>query len=158
MAGGVRSRVDRGTWLVLAQAVCLAVVWLWPSPPLWTLPTWVDVAGRVLIALALLLGLAGAWHLGRYLRIHPRPADRAELATTGVYRLVRHPIYAAVLIGSAAEAVLAARPEPLLGFAALAIVLHLKAGYEESLLRAHFGEAYDVYASRVPRLVPFARL
>jgi protein-S-isoprenylcysteine O-methyltransferase Ste14 len=63
-----------------------------------------------------------------------------------------------VLIGSAAEAVLAARPEPLLGFAALAIVLHLKAGYEESLLRAHFGEAYDTYASRVPRLVPFARL
>jgi protein-S-isoprenylcysteine O-methyltransferase Ste14 len=158
MAGGVRSRVDRGTWLVLAQAACLAVVWLWPSPPLWTLPAWVDVAGRVLIGLALLLGLAGAWHLGRYLRIHPRPADRAELATTGVYRLVRHPIYAAVLIGSAAQAVLAARPEPLLGFAALAIVLHLKAGYEESLLRAHFGEAYDIYASRVPRLVPFARL
>ncbi len=158
MAGAVRSRVDRGTWLVLAQAVCLAVVWLWPSPPLWTLPTWVVVAGRVLIALALLLGLAGAWHLGRYLRIHPRPANRAELATTGVYRLVRHPIYAAVLIGSAAEAVRAERPEPLVGFAVLAIVLHLKAGYEESLLRAHFGEAYDVYASRVPRLVPFARL
>jgi protein-S-isoprenylcysteine O-methyltransferase Ste14 len=157
MAGGVFSRVDRGTWLVLAQAACLVVVWLWPAAALWTLPTWLVLAGRVLIGLALLLGLAGAWHLGRYLRIHPRPADRAELATTGVYRLVRHPIYAAVLIGSAAEAVLAARPEPLLGFVGLAVVLHVKAGYEESLLRAHFGEAYDVYASRVPRLVPFVR-
>jgi protein-S-isoprenylcysteine O-methyltransferase Ste14 len=157
MAGGVSSRVDRGTWLVLAQAGCLVVVWLWPAPPLWPLPTWVEVAGRALIVLALVLGLAGVWHLGRYLRIHPRPADRAELATTGVYRLVRHPIYAAVLIGSAAESVLAARIEPLLGFIGLAIVLHLKAGYEESLLRAHFGEAYDTYASRVPRLVPFSR-
>jgi protein-S-isoprenylcysteine O-methyltransferase Ste14 len=36
----------------------------------------------------------------------------------------------------------------------LSIVLHVKAGYEEGLLRARFGEAYDLYASRVPRLVP----
>jgi protein-S-isoprenylcysteine O-methyltransferase Ste14 len=67
---------------------------------------------------------------------------------------VRHPIYAAVLVASASEAVLAARPEPLLGFLGLAAVLHVKAGYEEGLLRARFGEAYDLYAQRVPRLVP----
>jgi protein-S-isoprenylcysteine O-methyltransferase Ste14 len=151
----VRPRLDRGTWLVLAQVACLVVVWLWPAPPLWTLPTSVVAAGWVAIGGALLLGLAGAWELGRHLRVHPRPADRAELRTTGVYRVVRHPIYAAVLIGSAAEAVLAGRPEPLVGLALLAAVLHVKAGYEEGLLRERFGDAYDTYASRVPRLVPF---
>ena len=149
--------LDRGTWLVLAQVVCLVVVWLWPAPPLWTVPTWVDVAGWVVLGVAAVIGGAGAWSLGRHLRVHPRPADRAELTTTGVYRLVRHPIYAAVLIASAAEAVLAARPEPLVGFIGLSVVLHVKAGYEEGLLRERFGAAYDAYASRVPRLVPFLR-
>jgi protein-S-isoprenylcysteine O-methyltransferase Ste14 len=152
------ARFDRGAWLVLAQVLCLLVVWLWPAPPLWTLPSWVVVAGWVVIGAGALIGLAGAWGLGRHLRVHPRPADRAELTTTGVYRLVRHPIYAAVLIASAAEAVLAARPEPLVGLLGLSVVLHVKAGYEEGLLRERFGAAYDAYASRVPRLVPFLRL
>ena len=156
--GSGRRGPDRGTWLVLAQVACLAVVWLWPAPPLWGLPTWVVVACWGAIALAVALGVAGAWELGRHLRIHPRPASRAELRTTGVYRLVRHPIYAAVLVGSTGEAVLAARPEPLVGLLALSLVLHVKAGYEEGLLRESFGEAYDVYASRVPRLVPFLRV
>lgn len=146
--------IDRGTWLVLAQAVCLVAVWFWPAPPLWSVPTLVVALCRMLIVLALLIGVLGAVALGRDLRVHPRPASRAELRTDGVYRFVRHPIYAAVLIGSTAEAVMAARPEPLVGLLGLSIVLHVKAGYEEGLLRATFGEAYDLYASRVPRLLP----
>jgi protein-S-isoprenylcysteine O-methyltransferase Ste14 len=149
--------MDRGTLLVAAQAVCLAVVWLWPAAPVWTLPGWLVAACWGVIVGALLLGLWGAGGLGRFLRVHPRPARRAELRTTGAYRLVRHPIYAAVLIGSAAGAVLAARGEPLVGFVGLSLVLHVKAGYEEGLLRERFGEAYDTYASRVPRLVPGTR-
>ncbi len=139
---------------MLAQVVCLAVVWLWPAPPLWGLPTWVDAACWVTMGAALLFGLWGAGLLGRHLRVHPAPTQRAELRTTGAYGWVRHPIYAAVLVGSTGQAVLAARPEPLVGLAALALVLHVKAGYEERLLREHFGEAYATYASRVPRLLP----
>lgn len=154
MPGNVRVRIDRGTWLVAAQFACLAVVWLWPAPPLWTMPAWAVVACWAVIVAAVVLGLWGAGGLGRHLRVHPRPAERAALRTDGAYRLVRHPIYAAVLVGSSAGAVLAARPEPLLGLAALSVVLHVKAGYEEGLLRSRFGEAYDLYASRVPRLVP----
>lgn len=145
---------DRGTVLVVAQAVCLGVVWLWPAAPAWTVPAPVVVVCWVVIGLALLLGLAGAGLLGRSLRVHPAPPDRAVLRTGGAYRYVRHPIYLAVLVGSLAGAVLAGRAEPLVGWVALAVVLHVKAGYEEGLLRARFGEAYDLYASRVPRLVP----
>lgn len=149
--------VDRGTWLVAAQVVCLLVVWLWPAPPLWPLPTVVRLACWVAVAGAIGFGLWGAGGLGRHLRIHPAPPPRGELRTDGAYAWVRHPIYAAVLIGSAAGAVLAARPEPLVGLVGLAVVLHVKSGYEEQLLRARFGEAYDVYAQHVPRLVPQLR-
>lgn len=151
---GSPARLDRGTWLVLAQFVCLAVIWLWPAPPAWTLPSWVVAGCWAVIVGALALGLWGAGGLGRYLRVHPRPAQRAQLRTGGAYRFVRHPIYAAVLLGSTAGAVLAARVEPLVGLLLLTLVLHLKAGYEEGLLRAQFGDAYAVYSSRVPRLLP----
>jgi protein-S-isoprenylcysteine O-methyltransferase Ste14 len=114
----------------------------------------VTVACWAAIAAALGFGLWGAGVLGRHLRVHPAPPVRAALRTDGAYARVRHPIYAAVLLGSTAGAVLAARPEPLVGLVGLALVLHVKAGYEEGLLRARFGGAYDVYASRVPRLVP----
>lgn len=153
MAGSA-SRADRGTVLVAAQVVCLLVVWLWPAPPLWPLPTGVTVACWAAIVAALAFGLWGAGVLGRQLRVHPAPSERAELRTDGAFARVRHPIYAAVLLGSTAGAVLAARPEPLVGLVGLALVLHVKAGYEEGLLRARFGAAYDDYASRVPRLVP----
>jgi protein-S-isoprenylcysteine O-methyltransferase Ste14 len=154
MAGSGRARVDTGTWLVVAQVVCLVVVWLWPGPALWTLPTWVRVVCWGLIGGSALFGLWGAGVLGRHLRVHPAPPQQAELRSTGAYAWVRHPIYAAVLVASASEAVLAARIEPLVGLLGLAVVLHVKAGYEEGLLRARFGEAYDAYAQRVPRLVP----
>lgn len=154
MSGRVALAVDRGAVLVLAQAACLGVVWLWPAPALWSLPTSVMAGCWVLLGTALLVGLSGAGALGRVLRVHPRPAKRAELRTGGIYRYVRHPIYLAVLLASTSEAVRSARPEPVLGLLALAVVLHVKADYEESLLRATFGEAYDVYASRVPRIVP----
>lgn len=157
MSDGARVRVDRGTFLVAAQVVCLAVVWLWPGPPAWSVPAWVAVAGWALIAVAVVVGVSGAGTLGRYLRVHPRPAGRAELRTGGVYRYVRHPIYLAVLLGSVGEVLRSGRLEPAAGLLALALVLHLKADYEESLLRETFGEAYDVYASRVPRIVPRVR-
>jgi protein-S-isoprenylcysteine O-methyltransferase Ste14 len=140
--------------LVAAQVVCLLVVWLWPAPPLWPLPRLLTVLCWVAIVLAVALGLWGAGVLGRHLRVHPAPPPQAQLRTDGAYAWVRHPIYAAVLLGSAAGAVLAARPEPLLGLVGLSLVLHVKAGYEEGLLRDRFGEAYDAYAQRVPRLVP----
>ena len=79
------------------------------------------------------------------------------LRTDGPYAIVRHPVYAGLLLGTTGIAVLRARPEPLFAVAALAGLLHLKAGYEEGLLRARFGAAYDAYAARVPRLVPGIR-
>ncbi len=149
--------MDRGHLLVGLQAVCLAVVFLWPGSPQWDVPAAVGALGVSLLVVALLLGLAGATRLGRFLRIHPAPPERAALRTDGVYGLVRHPIYAAVLLAATGEVLRSGQLVPLLGLLGLSVVLHVKAGYEEDLLRERFGQAYDTYASRVPRLVPGLR-
>ncbi len=76
------------------------------------------------------------------------------LVTTGPYRYMRHPIYAAVLLflwtGVAANA------SPLsvaLGLAATAM-LALRIAFEERLVRQRYPE-YDDYARRTKRVIPF---
>jgi protein-S-isoprenylcysteine O-methyltransferase Ste14 len=101
-----------------------------------------------------LFALAGAHELGNELRPYPRPSAGAILRTDGVYARVRHPIYAGLLLGAGGVAVMRARPEPLLAVAFLTGILQVKARYEEGLLRARFGAAYDVYVAQVPRFVP----
>jgi protein-S-isoprenylcysteine O-methyltransferase Ste14 len=41
----------------------------------------------------------------------------------------------------------------LVGFVGLSVLLHIKAGFEERLLRAAYPE-YEAYARRVGRLIP----
>jgi protein-S-isoprenylcysteine O-methyltransferase Ste14 len=76
------------------------------------------------------------------------------LVTTGPYRYMRHPIYAAVLLflwaGVAANASLLS---VALGLVATAM-LALRIAFEERLVRQHYPD-YDDYARRTNRVIPF---
>lgn len=76
------------------------------------------------------------------------------LVTTGPYRYVRHPIYAAILLlvwtGVAANR---SPTSVALGLVATAMVA-LRILFEETLVRQRYPE-YDDYARRTKRVVPF---
>ncbi|MBD0292966.1 MAG: isoprenylcysteine carboxylmethyltransferase family protein [Jiangellaceae bacterium] len=148
-----RTRPDRGDLLVAGQILCGAGL-LWPGRSRWAVPAVVRLGAVGAVAAGSMVALAGARWLGRELRSHPQPSAGAVLRTDGPYAAVRHPIYAGLLLGAGGMALLRARREPLLAVAVLAGVLHVKARYEEGLLRARFGAAYDAYAAHVPRFVP----
>jgi protein-S-isoprenylcysteine O-methyltransferase Ste14 len=141
-----------GFSLLGAQLAAVAGVF-WPGEPRWRLPRVVAVGAAALLVGGNVLAAAGALGLGRSLRPLPHLPSGATLRTDGAFGVVQHPIYAGLLLASTGAAVLRARPEPLAALAVLAAVLHLKAGYEERLLRVRFGAAYDEYAQRVPRMV-----
>lgn len=92
-----------------------------------------------------------------------RPTDAADLLvaaqlrTDGPYAVVRHPLYAGLLVAASGAAVLRRRTEPLVALAALSGVLHLKAAAEERRLEGRFDSAYREYATRTPRLLPLLR-
>ena len=67
----------------------------------------------LLLAAALLVG-RGFLDLGRNLTPVPRPRDDATLVETGVYRLVRHPLYGGIIVGSIGVGLLMASPLALL--------------------------------------------
>lgn len=114
--------------------------------------------GWVLAALVA-LGLLFTWwarlHLGSMWSSNvTRKADH-HIVDTGPYHLVRHPIYAGVILALLATAVAKGTPASLAGVALLIGGIIMKARLEEAFLREEFEHAvYDAYARRVPMLAP----
>lgn len=79
---------------------------------------------------------AGAGRLGRRLRADPAPSEDAVLRTDGAYALVRHPIYAGLLLTGAGLAVVAGNVRALGLWLVLRAVLSRKADLEERPLRS----------------------
>jgi protein-S-isoprenylcysteine O-methyltransferase Ste14 len=110
--------------------------------------------------LPILLGAAGylrcAWDFATAGRGTPAPLDPPKaLVVRGLYRVVRNPMYVAVLLVLFGEALLFGSPR-LLGYAVVVLVLfHLfVVAYEEPTLRRAFGPSYDEYRAAVPRWLP----
>jgi protein-S-isoprenylcysteine O-methyltransferase Ste14 len=139
--------------LVAVQMILLAVLVLLPGKRGWSTPWWLTAVSMAVIIAAAVLGLAGALRLGAGLTASPLPSDAAQLRTTGVYACVRHPIYAALLLGGAGVVLLAGRPSRIWVWLSLLALLWGKSVLEERALTKRFPE-YRGYAAQTPRLLP----
>ena len=143
-----------GWLLVVLQFALLIVLLLLPRRE----PTTPSVvAGLVLIAAGAVLGLAAGRHLGRALTPTPVPVTSAGLRTDGVYRLVRHPIYSAVLLGVLGFVVAVGSIWSALWAAVLVVFFLLKSRWEDRLLHEEYGEDWQRWADVTGRLVPRPR-
>ena len=126
----------RGGWWVVGQlAVALGAVGLGLVGPRWptgSRPALLAVASTLGV-LAVVLLVVGSVNLGPALTPYPRPRDGAPLVEQGVYRFVRHPLYAGVFLAALAWS-LASSPLALLGALALFAYLDVKASREERWL------------------------
>jgi protein-S-isoprenylcysteine O-methyltransferase Ste14 len=117
----------------------------------------------VFAVIAALLGTGSVWLalaainvLGKHWSPAARIIEGHELVTEGPYRIVRHPIYAAMLGLIVATGLVISRPWAL----GVGIVLYLvgttsRIRIEERLLVQHFGRQYEDYKSKVHALIPF---
>ena len=102
--------------------------------------------------IALALFAAAALRATRF-SVMPEPRAGGNLVERGPYRLVRHPMYAAVLLSGLGAALCRGDPSHALWLALLALVLWAKIRREERLLVAAY-PAYAGYRRRVRALVP----
>lgn len=114
-----------------------------------------SAAGAAVMVLALYLFARAHRELGanfsRNLEIHAGH----RLVTSGPYALVRHPIYSAIWLFVAAQALLL--PNLLAGLSGLAgfgALYLLRIGAEERMLAQHFGAEYLNWAKTTGRVVP----
>ncbi len=130
---------SRGQGWAAVQAVLILLVAFstltgvfWPDAVAGTL----TVLGLVVLAVGLLLLAVSisTLVLARAMTVMPRPRHGSEVAQGGLYGLVRHPVYGAVLL-IALGAALAESPLGLIPTALLAVVFDLKARLEEAWLQ-----------------------
>ena len=142
-----------GNLYVAIQVGFLALLVFVPKGALWPTFGLVGFVGFALEVLGLAVLTVSFINLGKSLTAHPMPLARGQLKTTGLYAIVRHPIYLGLLMFAAGLTAEGASIGHLVGFVGLSVLLHLKAGFEERLLRKAYPE-YKAYALRVGRLIP----
>ena len=106
------------------------------------------VAGTVGATLAQ-AAMGASWRFGI------DPSERTDLVMAGAFRVVRNPVYAAVLVISLGLALMVPNVVSLISLAVvvLAVQVQVRAVEEPHLTRTH-GAAYTAYAAQVGRFVP----
>ena len=143
-----------------ASLICLAspaLAVLWPGAALWRvwwLPAQVGF-GVSVYTLGLVVTFVAQLQMGDAWRIGVDPTERTRLIVHGLFRGVRNPIYAGMLLSAGGLAWLAPTWLSLIGFGTLLAALELQVRLLEEpyLLRTH-GAEYRAYAARAGRFVP----
>lgn len=112
-------------------------------------------AGTALTAIGLWLLHRSHADLGPNWSVTLEVRENHSLVTRGIYRRIRHPMYLAFLVFALGQALVL--PNWIAGpsyFVTFALLIALRLGPEERMMREQFGADYDAYAARTKRLVP----
>ena len=143
--------LQKGRRLVFLQFGLIIILAMYPDSA--TVDSRLNILGTVIVAIGLILLFTGFRGLGKSLTANPVPNQDGVLVTTGIYSVVRHPIYLGLLIitfGLVASSGVLAQFIPWL---ALAILLRYKMRWEELLLSAKY-KGYADYMAKVPAIIP----
>lgn len=143
-----------GMWVVIQFVLMVALLFAAPLSN-GSFPT--NEPMRTIAALMLLIGawfgIQSVYDLGQQRTALPKPLPGGQLVTTGVYAIVRHPLYASLIWLGFGWALLF-ESDFALGIALIQVIfLDLKARREERWLCDHFAD-YSAYAARVKRFIP----
>ena len=110
-------------------------------------------AGAGFLVVAAGVAGAGVLALGKNLTPFPKPSACAELVQYGIYSIIRHPLYTAVILTGFGWAMLWVSWPSGLAAAALIPFFHAKSCREETFLRERF-PGYREYEARTSRFIP----
>ncbi len=149
------------------EVILLTIAWVaFFLPLVWVVSPAFAFADYPLYPVPLALGTVllffGLWifhrahaDLGTNWSITLEVRERHQLVTHGIYRWVRHPMYLALFLYSAGQALIL--PNWLAGPSygvAMALLFAFRLGPEEAMMREEFGKDYEAYRATTKRLVP----
>ena len=152
---------------LILQGVGFALVWSMRRQP--SFSPFIDgqfILNVILQILAVLIAIASVWtamsavrELGKQWSLEARLTENHKLITSGVYRIVRHPIYTAMLGMLISTAIIFS-----FWFVLIAAVIVFFIGTkirtiaEEKLLREAFPGEYKEFSEKVPAFIPFVKI
>jgi protein-S-isoprenylcysteine O-methyltransferase Ste14 len=116
--------------------------------------TILTTAGLILQIAMLILAIWARFHLGLHWRGVIAILGNHRLIRSGPYRVVRHPIYTAMLGMFVGTAMVSGGLYALLGLVLAALAYWRKVRIEEQYLLQAFGEEYARYSRITPALIP----
>lgn len=123
----------------------------------YALPIWASAIGALMQLPYLWLFWRSHADLGRNWSPGLEVRDAHALVTNGVYKSMRHPMYAAIWIGALAQPLLVHNwIGGALVIPAFAAMYFIRVPREEAMMRQTFGAAYDEYSRTAGRLWPRA--
>ena len=112
----------------------------------------------VLASTAVVLSWTGIKSLGRQLRVQAGLYSDHELIRSGPYGIVRHPIYAGMLLMYLATALVMSNWQlSLAGLLIFLIGTEIRVRIEDRLLASRFGQEFVQYRKAVRAYMPFVR-
>ncbi len=157
--------VNRETWLdklllMLASVGMILVPFFYLLTPRldfadYCLPTWAGLIGAAVFAVSLWLLWRSHADLGDHWSPYLEIREEHSLVTQGVFRHIRHPMYAAHWLWGIAQALLLQNWGA--GFSMIVCFLPLylvRVASEEEMMFERFGEEYRSYMNRTGRVIP----
>jgi protein-S-isoprenylcysteine O-methyltransferase Ste14 len=152
---------------IVLQGVAFGLVWALHRTPLFS--PFIDsqhVLNIVFQVIAVVLAAGSVWmansairELGKQWSLQARLIEGHKLVTGGVYQMVRHPIYTAMLGKLLATGIIISHWLVVLIAVVIFIIGTLiRTRSEEKLLRDAFGKEYEEWAARVPGFIPFVKI
>ena len=157
--GAAQDPAARAAGIGFAMAVLIGLVAPWLAAvgllPVKNLPIVLGAFATVVAGAGLQLGVTAQQAMGRSWRIGVDQSEATELVTTGPFRLVRNPIFTALMMIQAGTAVMAPTWLSLIGAVLMVAACQAQTRLVEEpyLLRRH-GDAYRAYAAEAGRFVP----
>ena len=153
------------SWAGLAlQGVGFGVVWALGRTPVFSpfidaqymLNIFFQMFAILLAASSVWLAMAAIQELGKQWSLEARLVEGHKLITSGVYQIVRHPIYTAMIGMLVATGIAYSHwLATLIAIAVFIIGTKIRTISEEKLLGAAFGREFTDWKAKVPGLIPF---
>jgi protein-S-isoprenylcysteine O-methyltransferase Ste14 len=138
---------------IILPALYLFTAWLGFAD--YHLPAFIPWCGAVVMVIALWLFWRAHVDLGLNWSITLEMRKDHELIVHGLYRRIRHPMYAAIFLFAVAQALLLQNwLAGWAGFVTFAILYLVRTPREEKMMCEFFGESYRDYMQRTGRLWP----
>lgn len=111
-------------------------------------------ASLTFAGLGLLIIIIAMLQLNTHLTPFPTPRESGVLINSGLYGLVRHPIYTGIILASIGFGIYSGSLWQVGMGLILWILFYFKSGYEESLLTLHYKD-YKAYRETTGRFFPY---
>lgn len=160
-------RAPKSLFGLILQGIGFALVWSMRRQP--NFSPFIDgqfILNIVLQILAVLIAVASVWmamsavrELGKQWSLEARLTENHKLITSGVYQIVRHPIYTAMLGMLISTGIIFSFWYILIAAVIVFFIgTKIRTIAEEKLLKEAFPDEYKEFSKKVPAFIPFLKI